>query len=780
MTNKIKYESTERLAKLLAEENFTVHFDAKANTASFDPVSRILNFPIFDGLSKAIIEGFACHEIGHAKYTPAINPAETCKEHKLNMGILNVVEDSRIERGVKSKYPGSKRMFAEMYKDLNTLDWFKLSKRDLTVESFPNRINLHYKLGSLINIEFSAEELEIINDMDNMKTSIDDFSEAIEMTKRIQALIKEDHDNPSSPEIPNISSGESSEPEESSPDYSEDEESDEDSTNEPADASDEESDEDSGDSIMAEDSGDSDEESDEDSGDSDEDSGDSDEESDEDSGDSGDSDEDSGDSEDHHDDSESSEESDNSFGGSEETDDTESESDYDPAEDDSLADINDDLEENFREATGSSQYINVNNITIDRVTLKELHESHVVIPFDMFEKQCDLIDSVRTSDFNREIYANKFKNDFKEIKRFAASLTSEFNMKKAASVSSRTRTSQTGMLDTNKLHSAAYNDDIFLASEIVAKGKNHGIVLYIDFSASMCGSEIFNVLRQSLAMTSFCKLSNIPFRVYAFTSTCMKIAPEISVAVDPTNETLSSLFRSGDQLVEISNSDISKARYIKAFSRVYSKNRYLHMSGTPLNDLMIVSGAILNDFKSKHNIDKLSLTVLTDGQSHNELLTKDWYGKSRLNIKTPSNKTVMTEETGYYGFGMNSIAASILKTEVPGLIINMYGLVNNFNELRQLGILSNSTKYYDEVRGALGNNLKPGIVDLNGIWDGFDRTFVVSNRKSSSKDINMDDGITDHMTHKERLKLAKRNLSKVAGLSKINKLFASSFIDTIA
>ena len=58
-------------------------------------------------------------------------------------------------------------------------------------------------------------------------------------------------------------------------------------------------------------------------------------------------------------------------------------------------------------------------------------------------------------------------------------------MKKSADSYARATTSRTGVLDTTKLHTYKYNDDIFRKVTTVPDGKNHGLIFNVDWSGSM-------------------------------------------------------------------------------------------------------------------------------------------------------------------------------------------------------------------------------------------------------------------------------------------------------
>ena len=94
------------LAKLLATENITVQV-GNYNTAWFDIKSRVLGLPDWKDMSKDVEDLFIGHEVGHALFTPyegwhdSPEKLEGCPR-----SYINVVEDARIEKNIKSKYPG--------------------------------------------------------------------------------------------------------------------------------------------------------------------------------------------------------------------------------------------------------------------------------------------------------------------------------------------------------------------------------------------------------------------------------------------------------------------------------------------------------------------------------------------------------------------------------------------------------------------------------------------------------------------------------------------------
>jgi hypothetical protein len=110
-------ESKSQLVKLLAVENLTVEHQ-KIQTAKFDPKNRILYLPIWQNMSGDLYDLLGGHEVGHALYTPADgwhNAAQS--KGKAYKSFLNVVEDARIEKKVKRRYPGLRKCFVDGYKN---------------------------------------------------------------------------------------------------------------------------------------------------------------------------------------------------------------------------------------------------------------------------------------------------------------------------------------------------------------------------------------------------------------------------------------------------------------------------------------------------------------------------------------------------------------------------------------------------------------------------------------------------------------------------------------
>ena len=153
------------LAKLLATENVTV-VRSNVSTASFDIKNRVLTLPTWKDLTPEIEEMLILHEVGHALFTSEEGYSIVYTEKRHLRGYANIIEDVRIEKKMKDRYPGSRKSFNAGYTQLNDRDFFGVRERDLTSLLFIDRINLYYKAGYSCGVNFSQVEsvmLEKVN-----------------------------------------------------------------------------------------------------------------------------------------------------------------------------------------------------------------------------------------------------------------------------------------------------------------------------------------------------------------------------------------------------------------------------------------------------------------------------------------------------------------------------------------------------------------------------------------------------------------------------------------
>ena len=178
----VNHEIKSQLAKLLATEDLVVE-NKQVETASFNVHTRVLTLPQWEKASSQVYDLLVGHEVGHALFTPDI---EWYKDHQISPGIVNVVEDARIEKLMKRKYGGLAKCFYRGYNELHEDDFFQLEDKDINEMSLPDRINLHFKLGNFVDIDFSIEEKHFVARIDQCET----FDDVLEVSKDLHDFCK--------------------------------------------------------------------------------------------------------------------------------------------------------------------------------------------------------------------------------------------------------------------------------------------------------------------------------------------------------------------------------------------------------------------------------------------------------------------------------------------------------------------------------------------------------------------------------------------------------------
>ena len=179
------------LAKLLATENLVVEH-RNVPTAQFNVDTRVLTLPNWDKASSTVYDMLVGHEVGHALFTP--NEDWTLKV-KVPQSYVNVVEDVRIEKLMKRKYPGLRKSFAGGYAELNALDFFEIQDENLEEFALIDRINLHYKVGASALIPFADEERVFVTRAEKTETFDEVLSLAEEIRQFVEAQQKEQQQN---------------------------------------------------------------------------------------------------------------------------------------------------------------------------------------------------------------------------------------------------------------------------------------------------------------------------------------------------------------------------------------------------------------------------------------------------------------------------------------------------------------------------------------------------------------------------------------------------------
>lgn len=198
IVSRITIDSKSILARLLAAENIIVEHVPSATTACFETDTRRLVLPVWEGMDEDTYDMLVGHEIGHAIYTPAdadavqraidaidsTNPA-------LVKHYLNIVEDARIERLMKRRYPGLTHNFRRAYTRMYDGDMFgfKRSVTDPSTLCTIDRLNLRAKVGVHAEVDIVLNSTEQVFFGEMMRTET--FDEMVDLTRRIYEYAKE-------------------------------------------------------------------------------------------------------------------------------------------------------------------------------------------------------------------------------------------------------------------------------------------------------------------------------------------------------------------------------------------------------------------------------------------------------------------------------------------------------------------------------------------------------------------------------------------------------------
>lgn len=577
-------EVKDNLAKLLATENLIVEHK-QVPTACFNVETRVLTLPMWD-VSENVYDMLVGHEVGHALYTP-VEEWKKDKYKDIPPSFVNVIEDARIEKLMKRRYGGLSKSFYKGYKELHIKDFFEIDGKDFDEFAFIDRINLYFKLGSFEIIPFTEDEQTVVNVCKGLET----FEEVLELCLLIYNNLKETQElNMNLKEIsvhPN-KENKNSDSEDSEPVYVENVSKDEDH--------DLKEENNQGQSV---------------DGDGD--------------------------------DTQAKQES------SEDTDSNEEPLTHSNEGGRYSNDIPDEFTSQTQESFDTNQQQLINE------------EARETIYLDFPELNMDdiLVDSKRLSNYIqkwwREVSDDKvrynystddtftyrnldgqFKEKYLKYKKESSKgvnyLVKEFECRKSADAYARSATSRTGVLDTKKLHTYKFNEDLFKKVTILPEGKNHGLIFVLDWSGSM-HHVINDTVKQLLNLVWFCKKVNIPFEVYGFTNDS---APEWQNRSEDSRIGIKEIQKMVENTIYChpsfrllnflssnrSNKELEidcEAIFKLSHSIQYGYSEYvpygLNLSGTPLNECIIALRTLIPDFFKKHQVTKLNTVLLTDGES---------------------------------------------------------------------------------------------------------------------------------------------------------------------
>lgn len=584
------------LARLLASENIEVEHQP-CETASFNIETRTLMLPMWEGMSNELYDMLVGHEVAHALYTPAgsdelIKAFRSIDEREAAWPVvksyINIVEDARIERMIQDRFPGLVTDFRRGYGDLKKMNIFgDLSPQGIACMGFADRINIHYKLGRFLTVPFSSEELKMISKIDDARTWDDVVDISRELYERGADEDAAD-DTDSAPNPTAIDDNGSSD------------------DGKTAQAGGDESSQDQGSGGTEPDESDSDN------------------------------------------DSSGSSSSPSDGSGDEPTGDVAAP----PSSKNGAADggrpmkarpeTEKSVEDGIKELSNSDRWDDKHRLY---GTLGDVDLDYIVVPSHkitaIVHKHVVDVEAI-------PVFQSKAKQYLNSQNSIVSTMVKQFELKKNAKTTARTMTAKTGTLDTVKMMGYKFTDDIFRKTTIVPKGKNHGMLMFIDWSGSMC-DQIGETIQQAINMALFCKRANIPFGVYAFTTSWVN-TNETGQTIDNTGDAFVNVNpKKGDlgidarsfNLLELASSSLKGNDMTDALiNMVFLKDSFLNygnnrstsdavklarctqrsalprvidLGGTPLDECIITAGTLAKRMR-KSGVENINCIFLTDGE----------------------------------------------------------------------------------------------------------------------------------------------------------------------
>ena len=592
---KINKNAKSNLAKLLATENISVEHK-KVKTAYFDLKHRLLVVPIWKEMNKDILDLLLSHEIGHALFTDMKEWQIAVDKEKIPHSFLNVIEDARIEKLVKRKYPGLSQTFIKGYRDLIANDFFKTKDRNVDDMLLIDRLNMHFKSSYVeSDIYFSEPELDIVERMKNLETFDDvkklakelaDYSNEEAETKQMDDIQFDDGDPL------DLDSEDTDNEEQQEGDNAQEENQEEENTDNEENTSSSKSNNDEEEKKQ-----------------------------------------------------EGQEEEDKQSVGpwSGHQSQTITDENVDPQPYQTQPETDTAWQETSKnlldEKCKDNQYFNIHefkNLKEYLVDYKELLQHFKSHRINQFKK-----DDKYKSNYNKLIFDYK---KFLRLQNKAVNyMVKEFEMKKAAHAYSRAKQDKSGIVDPLKLHGYKYNDDIFKRLTLLPDGKNHGLMMFIDWSGSM-SDKLTATIHQLMNLTMFCKKVQIPFEVYAFSNNTSYRSDyndysKPTIFPEPKYENNDISVDEHLLLFNFVSSRMNAAEYDQGMTNLYylgvkheaQRNYYrarnlsyingeiedewkyylhheprgMNLSSTPLNDSIMAAMKMVPAFQKKYNIDKM-------------------------------------------------------------------------------------------------------------------------------------------------------------------------------
>jgi len=739
--------ATDLSAKLLATENITVTRGA-VKTASFDIKQRVLTIPLWKNMTPEIEDMLISHEVAHALYTEESSYGETVKSKPYLKGYMNVLEDVRIEKLIKRKYPGLRKRMAEGYRQLNEQNFFGIND-EVNENILIDRINLWFKVGLKSGVTFDSIERNFIKRAENLETIPQVISLAEDIFVWAKAKRDEEKEQMEKELADALASGEIEEDAE--------EDFDVDGWNE---FDEEDEFEDWNETIEEADAGDGDESEDEQNA------------------------------------------------GSGQTNNTNHSQAANTPVNVNPEETYEDLPEDFDIQPKTQKVFDdkleetsdTNTVFKNWIVAPKFDDS-VVIGYKEIVAKSDIEKFRLGYDDHNQRMDSEFETFYRDSQREVAYLVKEFELRKSASQLKRAQTAKMGSLDMRKIYGYKVKDDLFKRVTMLPEGKNHCMLILVDWSGSM-DRIIRDTLKQVINLAMFCNRAQIPYRVLAFTNSWRYSNSQVEARnekiralrdwsdANPTVNALNYNFQFN--LLELLSSKMSTTEFNTMIRRMcdyrFFWNRGFNLSQTPLNEALLWVYENMGAYIAETGAEKSSLVVLSDGAGsriegvHRYIQTREW-GQGDQVVKVKNSfvdpKTKKTYELSSDSCAQTIMLNKMIKDHWGTTTIGYYICDNTIGSLRE-AIQVNRNVSYVQVHSDLATKLSDirGSFKTDGYYSmkgtGRDEFFLVPKNRQRIVETSL--SADKNMT---AARLA-RNFSKFLNTKKSSRVLLNRFVDLIA
>jgi hypothetical protein len=413
-------------------------------------------------------------------------------------------------------------------------------------------------------------------------------------------------------------------------------------------------------------------------------------------------------------------------------------------------------------------------------------------------------------------YWNWIKQDFLRFKKDSSKtvmyLVKEFEMKKAATAYKRATVDKTGVIDPLKLKNYKFSDDIFKRLTILPNSKNHGMIILLDWSGSMCDI-ITKTVHQLCNLVWFCQKINIPFEVYLFKD----LKDSDKDKIETFKKKNGDMFPEKTVLVNVASHRLKKTVLHESLQYLYQMAFYFnrnysytfekthqgyvipisseyHLTSTPLNEALVMCNKLIPLFQSKYKVEKLSFITLTDGEANSEMAeynvdtnkpaNKQLRGYNAQTIIKNGNKryTTLNSELDRYTSSRVSLTASLLKmikdkhnVTTIGFYLSKNVNKNRFEQFVPASIYKNGqyqgvNPNFDKLRKKF---LQDKVIEI--LKPGYDSYYVVN-----AKDMNVENYTLGNIAADESTSNIKKMFSKSMKNRIYSRVLLNKFIEKIA